>query len=529
MVLQGQEEFQRGIHYEVDTDQEPIGVGGTGVVYRGIMIDEKSGVRRDVAIKFLYNDLPESAIERSRREATIHIVHENLVEMLGFVHVQGRENNGNPVSHYHVVSELLNGVMLLDMLKEEVPDSVYTKYPRVKDFHEDLLNDRNSFALKVVRCVLSGIMALHDNGYIHRDIDPSNVMITESGKVKLIDLGICKQLGHIKESNTNLTSVGQFVGKAAYAAPELVCGDLSHQNATTDIYAIGILLYQIITGKLPFQGAMNEVLEKQLKEVLPLQPIRNKQIRKIVKKATEKNQNSRYQSAAEFRVALDNANGNARPDNMRIKKIIILSLVAVLIVSFVTGGVAFLMKNISKKQHDSHSEQVFTIANEVNIQNQDKVSIKTNPDESLISQILDMEVEDLNNEIESESTIENDAQYNDNKNIETKEVIVQRNEPTIEKAFPKKANSDGVLSLSYGQYKGCIVKGYPEGQGRLVYNTDRVINKYDKKQRLARDGDYVEGEFYHGFFISGKHYNSNNELIEKIMFGSPGDNDYEMK
>lgn len=305
MILQGQEEISRNIHYEIDVTLPPLGEGGTGVVRQGVMVDGNTGIRKNVAIKFLYNDLSDNVIQRSRREAEIHIVHENLVEMLGFVQVGETDLYGKGSIHYHVVSELLKGVMLLDMLNGEVDDSVYQLYPKVKQYYELLQRNRYEFALNVVRSALSGLMALHDNGYIHRDIDPSNIMITDDGKIKLIDLGICKRLGSINTASEHLTSVGQFVGKAAYAAPELVRGDLAHQNVTTDIYAIGIMLFQIITGSLPFQGTMQEILEKQLTNKISLQGIKNKQVRELIKKATEKKQPARFQSAAEFRVAID--------------------------------------------------------------------------------------------------------------------------------------------------------------------------------------------------------------------------------
>ena len=305
MILQGQEEKIKNIHYEIDVNKMPLGEGGTGIVRQGVLVDENTGIRKDVAIKFLFNDLSDNVIQRSRREAEIRINSENLIEMLGFVQVGETDLYGKGSIHYHVVSELLRGVMLLDMLNGDVPDSVYMNCPKIKAFHDELLSNRYSFALKIVQNVLSGIMALHDNGYIHRDIDPSNVMITEEGKVKLIDLGICKKIDSMNTASEHLTSVGQFVGKAAYAAPELVRGDLSHQNTTTDIYSVGIMLYQIITGSLPFRGTIQEVLDKQLKDKMPLQNIKNKKVRDLIRKATEKKQTDRFKTAAEFRVAID--------------------------------------------------------------------------------------------------------------------------------------------------------------------------------------------------------------------------------
>ena len=91
------------------------------------------------------------------------------------------------------------------------------------------------------------------------------------------------------------------------------------------------------------------------------------------------------------------------------------------------------------------------------------------------------------------------------------------------------AKSNGKLNLSYGNYAGDIKDGYPDGMGRLTYSTSRVINKYDSKSRSASVGDYVVGEFVRGFFVQGKHYNSNGDLIETIMVGVPASNNYDSK
>ena len=104
-----------------------------------------------------------------------------------------------------------------------------------------------------------------------------------------------------------MTATGIFIGKAEYASPELVLGDVKNQNCTTDIYALGILFYRLLVGRLPFDGTQYEVLECQKKKKVPVKNIRNKEYAKIVKKATEKLQNRRYGSIAEFRVAIDAA------------------------------------------------------------------------------------------------------------------------------------------------------------------------------------------------------------------------------
>ena len=305
IYIQGEEEKQRHIHYEVDPSLPSLGEGGMGQVLKGVQVNEANGVHRDVAIKFLFEDLPAHAIERARREASIQISNENLVEMFGFIEVVENPESARPIKRFHVVSELLQGVMLFDLLNGKTTDKNGQEVPFAQELYQKYQSDRFGFAVFIVKNILSGLMALHDKGYIHRDLDPSNIMITTDRKVKIIDFGIAKRLDNLNTQDQQLTSTGQFIGKAAYAAPELVLGDVHNQDKTTDIYAVGIMLFQFITGTLPFEGTMAELIKKQLNEKIPLKLIPYKAVRNIVAKATAKKQADRYQSAAEMRVDLE--------------------------------------------------------------------------------------------------------------------------------------------------------------------------------------------------------------------------------
>lgn len=301
----------KSIYYEFDPGTRPLGEGGMGKVFRGTRVDLMSGVTRPVAIKFMFDGLPLSVIERARREANIRIKHENLVEMMGFLTTETVDPVTNQVQrHYHVVSELLDGVVLSDLLEGVVTGNDGQVVP----FAEKLLNlyrtDSFAFAVMIVKNVLSGVMTLHDKGYIHRDIDPSNIMVTRDNKIKLIDFGIAKQVSNLETQDKALTSTGQFMGKAQYAAPELILGDVAHQNKTTDIYSIGIMLFQLITGSLPFDGPTNQVIGAQLKKQVPVKKISSAMARKIILKATNKDQTQRFLSAAEFRVAVEKMEGS---------------------------------------------------------------------------------------------------------------------------------------------------------------------------------------------------------------------------
>ena len=111
ICIQSINEKKNHIRYEVDTDSQPLGVGG------------KTGVCVDVAIKFLFDDLPALVIERARREASIQIHNENLVEMFGFIQIDEVVSPTVVHQHYHVVSELLHGVVLCDLLKGKTTDN----------------------------------------------------------------------------------------------------------------------------------------------------------------------------------------------------------------------------------------------------------------------------------------------------------------------------------------------------------------------------------------------------------------------
>ena len=348
--LQGEAEKRKGISYQFDIEAAPIGEGGMGKVYRGFCVDERNGAKRPVAIKLLFDDLPASAIERAKREASIQLRNDNLIEMLGFIETQEVTPSGAIVKHGHIVSELLNGVSLYDLLEGKTKDRDGEDVPFAVKMLQDYQNDSEHFAQKVVMSVLSGLLALHDSGYIHRDIDPSNIMLTTDGRIKLIDFGIAKQMNNLTTGDKALTVAGKFMGKPEYAAPELAMGDIQHQNQTTDIYAVGILLYQCIVGHTPFEGARHEVLDMQLHNKIPVDKIKNKAIRNIIATACEKRQERRYQTSAQMRVALENLNGNTQIVNTRKRQILIASAVAVVLILSGIIAVVKIKQNQMRKQ-----------------------------------------------------------------------------------------------------------------------------------------------------------------------------------
>ena len=348
--IQTEKEKRKGIFYQFDTDIPPIGEGGMGKVCEGLCVNEQNGSTRSVAIKFMFDDLPPSAYERARREAEIQLRNDNLIEMLGFIETREVSSTGNVRKHYHVISELLTGVSLSDILDGKTKDRNGEDVPFAVKMLQDYQNDPEHFAQIIVINVLSGLMALHDAGYIHRDIDPSNIMLTSDGHIKLIDFGIAKQMNTLTTGDKSLTVAGKFMGKPEYAAPELVLGDISHQNQTTDIYSVGILLSQCIIGHTPFEGARHEILEMQLKAKLPLGKIKSKALRNIIATACEKKQELRYQTSAQMRVALETMNGSKRAMTTKRKVSLIAAAVALIFAMFSIVFIVRHKQDIAKQE-----------------------------------------------------------------------------------------------------------------------------------------------------------------------------------
>lgn len=303
----GETERRRGIYYEYDRDGIPLGEGGMGRIYQGFCVDS-GGFRTPVAIKAIHDNIARDPqlIERAMREASIQIEHENLLRMYGFVqNVEYDSLRDTNVMRYYMVMERLIGVNLDQILNGVIYDRSGLMIPYAGELYRLYSTNRIEAIVQIMKNVMSGIMALHEKGFIHRDIDPSNVMVTIDNKIKLIDFGVCKHVDSLAVPEKSLTQAGSFIGKVNYAAPELALGDVAHQNRTTDIYALGVLLYQLAVGRLPFNGTNQEVLAAHVSRKMPVNDIPNRDLRRIVEKATQKKQEKRYASAAELIVDLE--------------------------------------------------------------------------------------------------------------------------------------------------------------------------------------------------------------------------------
>lgn len=264
-------------YYEFDPEAGNLGQGGMGVVYKGRFFG--NGRVDDVAIKALYKDLPEEAVARALKEASIRIAHDNVILMLGSVSVK---DAGGGLRH-HIISEYLDG----ETLDKHLQTSGRKSIPE---------------ALLIIKSVLSGLSALHNRNLVHRDIDPSNIMICKDHNIKIIDLGVVKELETVGQRKTVF---GQFIGKIDYASPEQLAGLQDLVRQTSDIYSTGVVLYELITGRLPFTGTTYDITMGHKEKPIPLENIPDKNLRYVIRKATAKNVKDRYQSAYEFIVDIE--------------------------------------------------------------------------------------------------------------------------------------------------------------------------------------------------------------------------------
>ena len=170
-----------------------------------------------------------------------------------------------------------------------------------------ILREGERFSVEEIVTIIENVLAAlsysHARGVIHRDIKPANVIIPQGGPAKLVDFGIAKV------ENSSLTQVGDFMGTPAYSSPEQLVGN--EVDWRTDLYSVGVLLYELLTGKPPFEGSLGTITHKALHTVPPspssVSPLANDALDRVVKQAMAKSPNDRFSDAAAFAQALTKA------------------------------------------------------------------------------------------------------------------------------------------------------------------------------------------------------------------------------
>ncbi len=260
-----------------------IGEGGMGSVYEA----EHEGLRAKVAVKLLseHGSLDAKSVARFRREARAMgaIRHENVVSVMD----TGTDEDNIPF----LVMELLEGESLAAMLRRERSLSP-------------------GLSCWIASQIMSGLGAAHAQGVVHRDLKPGNIFIARQSdgthKVKILDFGISK-LGN-DSVTLNVTAEGALVGTPNFMAPEQITGE-APLDARVDIYAVGVLLYRMVTGRLPDVGKTPDELYRKVLAGQVTPPRRRNpdlppELETVILKGMALDRNARYQDAASFRAAL---------------------------------------------------------------------------------------------------------------------------------------------------------------------------------------------------------------------------------
>ena len=254
---------------------EKLGQGGMGVVYKAV----DTGLDRMVAMKVLNPDLSKNPelVERFRAEARAqaNLNHTNLATLYAFMVHQGTAI---------MVMEFVEGETFAQIIRRRGP------IPEVE-------------AIPLFRQALLGIGYAHRAGILHRDIKPSNLMLNKNGLVKVMDFGIAKVIGA-----RGMTRTGTQLGTLAYMSPEQIQN--RNVDIRSDVYELGITLYEMLTGHLPFESDSEfQIMQDHVYTPPPppskYYPYINKGVENVILKSIEKNSDARFQTVEQFGAALE--------------------------------------------------------------------------------------------------------------------------------------------------------------------------------------------------------------------------------
>jgi Tol biopolymer transport system component len=262
-------------NYQIDA---VVGEGGTGIVFRAT--DTK--LNRPVAIKFLADDLSSVAARRRfQREA-------QMASSLNHPHILTVHDVGEFSGRQYIVSELMDGGTLHDWARQSAHS-----WRKV---------------IELLVGVADGLAAAHAANILHRDVKPTNVLLTKSGYAKLADFGVAKLADDedvdAARRGADRTVTGAVIGTIAYMSPEQACG--AEVDARSDVFSLGIVLFELLSGRPPFDGATAPDVLRTIMHGTPL-PLSGdipEALRLIVEKALAKEPDERYQSMREMVVDL---------------------------------------------------------------------------------------------------------------------------------------------------------------------------------------------------------------------------------
>ena len=260
---------------------EPLGQGGMGTVWRAIQLSTS----REVALKLLggASFMSEQARPRFEREIRLaaRLEHSNIATIY---------DSGNERGVYYYAMQLVQGEPLDEFILKR---SLKRKY-----------------ILKLIQIVCSAVQHAHEQGIVHRDLKPSNIMVTASGKPIVLDFGLAKMLGDEDEGEMTLTGVGDIAGTPAYMAPEQAEGRIEAIGPQTDVYALGAILYRMLTGDSPtdLSGSKLQVLNRiatgEVRSPRSIKPTIDGELEALIVKALEVKSEDRFQTAGEMASAI---------------------------------------------------------------------------------------------------------------------------------------------------------------------------------------------------------------------------------
>ncbi|MFJ1753747.1 protein kinase [Kitasatospora sp. NPDC088134] len=262
--------------------QRMLGQGGMASVH----LAHDTVLDRQVAVKTLHTELGREASfkERFRREAqaVARLQHTNIVSVFD----SGEDVAPDGATTPYIVMEFVEGRSLKDVLDEQV--TTLGAMP-------------NEQALKITAAVLSALEASHDQGLVHRDIKPANVMVSAKGVVKVMDFGIARAL---QSGVTSMTQTGMVVGTPQYLSPEQALG--KSVDARSDLYSVGCMLFELLSGQLPFDGdSAFSIAYKHVQETPPAPSTLNRAVTPgidaLVERALRKDPAHRFPTAEAMR------------------------------------------------------------------------------------------------------------------------------------------------------------------------------------------------------------------------------------
>jgi serine/threonine protein kinase len=271
-------------HYKII---EKIGEGGMAVVYKG----EDTKLKRTVALKFISpvklekEDTKTRFIQEAQTAAGLN--HPNITTVYEIEEADDQT---------FIVMEYIEGTNLRDIISS----------------NPLTLSQSLDFALQIAE----GLQEAHNRGIIHRDIKSSNIMITPRGQVKIMDFGLVKLKGA-----TQITKTSMVMGTVSYMSPEQAASD--EVDTRTDIWSIGVILYEMLTGRLPFRGANDQIILHSImqKKQEPLSTFRSGipfLLTDIVDKCLKKNPKERYQTVTDLKADLEHLKKEITTDHVTL-------------------------------------------------------------------------------------------------------------------------------------------------------------------------------------------------------------------